>query len=266
MSASGEITTTTANSVPAAAPIIAAAVVTTSSAKKVKLESPLRKGSEFLAAAREKLTYGIVMFGVPVGEAVLEAVNSQGGFTITTRVTSNAVIASVYPVDDFIETQLVCGNYLVTKIRQHEGSYTRNAGFTLMLRERKAFSLERLRDGFVTETLPRDDILDIISGFYFLRNQPVKVGKSLMLHLYDGDKYAPTVVEVLRNERIHVSGLGDVETLVVHPLLTISGYFQRTGEMLVWLTADENKVPVRMQTSIALGKVTAELVSAEVER
>ena len=170
------------------------------------------------------------------------------------------------PLTISVETHLVCGNYLVTKIRQHEGSYTRNTGFTLMLRERKAFSLGRLRGGFITEPLPRDDVLDVISGFYYLRSQPIEAGKSLLLHLYDGDEYAPTVVEVLRNERIYVSGLGEVETLVVHPLLTIFGYFQRSGEMLVWLTADEYKVPVRMQTSIALGKVTAELVSAEAER
>lgn len=254
------------DSAPTEAPAPTPPVATTGRLAKLRLNPPLRKGSEFLAAVRERLTYRIVMFGIPVGEAVLEAANSARGFTITTRVTSNAAISSVYPVDDLVEIQLVCGNYLVTRISQHEGSYSRNSGFTLMLRERKAFSLDRLRGRLETDPLPREDVLDLISGFYFLRNQPVEVGKSMLLHLYDGNAYTPTVVEVPRSERIHVSGLGEVETLVVHPLLTTPGFFRRTGEILVWLTADAYKVPVRMQTSIALGKVTAELVSAEVER
>ncbi|HEY6839360.1 MAG TPA: DUF3108 domain-containing protein, partial [Geobacteraceae bacterium] len=201
-----------------------------------------------------------------VGEAVLEAVGKEDGITITSRVKSNAAISSVYPVDDFAESRLVCGNYLVTTIREHEGDYTRNAGFTLMLREKKVFSGERLRDRFVTEALPRDDVLDLMSGFYFARNQPMEVGRTMLLHLYDGDQYAPTEVEILRSERVHVAGLGDVETLVVHPRLTTPGFFRRTGDITVWLTADAYKVPVRMETSIRLGKVTAELVSAEVER
>jgi hypothetical protein len=226
----------------------------------------LRKGSEFLSAIWEKLSYRIIMYGIPVGDAVLEASNTEKGLTITTRVSSNAVISSVYPVNDFIETQLVCGNYLITNINQREGPYTRDTGFTLMLRERRAFSLDRLRDRFETDPLPRDDVMDPITGFYFLRNQPFEVGKSMLLHLYDGNEYAPTPVEVLRSERLHVSGLGEVETLVVHPLLATAGFFRRTGDMTVWITADAYRVPVRMETRIPLGKVTAELVSSEVER
>ena len=108
------------------------------------MKAPLRKGSEFLSVARERLTYRIIMFGIPVGEAILEAANNAGTFVITIRVASNAAISMLYPVDDLVETRLVCGNYLVTRINQHEGNYSRNSGFTLMLRERRAFSVDRL--------------------------------------------------------------------------------------------------------------------------
>jgi hypothetical protein len=36
--------------------------------------------------------------------------------------------------------------------------------------------------------------------------------------------------------------------------------------VLVWLTDDDYKEPVRLETTIDLGKVTAELVSAEAEQ
>ena len=89
------------DTVPAAGQTPTTSAAAARGAAKVNIEPPLRKGSEFIAGTREKLTYRLVMFGLTVGEAVLEAVNSQSGLTITTRVTSNAVIAGVYPVDDF---------------------------------------------------------------------------------------------------------------------------------------------------------------------
>jgi hypothetical protein len=52
----------------------------------------------------------------------------------------------------------------------------------------------------------------------------------------------------------------------VHPILKTEGFFGRSGEVLVWLTDDEKKVPVKMEAEIPLGKVTAELVSAETEK
>jgi hypothetical protein len=256
ISASG-VPTAAGASLPVAEPARAA--------RNLKLEPPLRRADEFLAGTSERLTYRITLRGVPVGQAVLAARREQAGVRITLTVTSFPLITEVFPVDDEVETELIAGNYIVTKIRQHEGSYSRQAGYTLMLRERKAFAADRLRGQFVSDPLPREDVTDVLSGFYFLRNQPVQVGKSLLLQLYDSGGYAPTMVEVLRQELIRVPGLGEIETLVLQPHLKNAGFFRSTGPILIWLSADRFKVPVRMQTSIPLGTITAELVSSEVE-
>ena len=52
---------------------------------------------------------------------------------------------------------------------------------------------------------------------------------------------------------------------MVKPNLKTDGIFKRTGELTIWLTDDDKKVPVRLETTIPLGKITAELVSAEAE-
>lgn len=44
------------------------------------------------------------------------------------------------------------------------------------------------------------------------------------------------------------------------------GIFRRTGDVLIWVTDDQYRVPVKFVTSIALGQVTAELVSSDVQR
>jgi hypothetical protein len=38
------------------------------------------------------------------------------------------------------------------------------------------------------------------------------------------------------------------------------GIFNRKGEMLIWLTDDQKRIPVKMQTKVAVGAITATLV------
>ena len=235
-------------------------------AQKEMVQGPLLSGEEFVPFAREKLTYRIMLFGIPAGTAVLEATNKNGEMRITTRVNTNDVFSSFYPVDIFVDTRLTAGNYLLTRIRQREGNTASDTGFTLMLRERNAFWVDRLNNRYANSPLPREDVKDMISGFYFLRNQRLEVGKPVELYLFDSNQYVPTTVEVLRKEHLHLPGFRDADTIVVHPILKTDGFFHSTGEILVWLTDDEKKVPVKVEAHISLGKVTAELVSAESEK
>jgi hypothetical protein len=231
-----------------------------------RYKGPVRKAEEFLATKMEKLTYRISLLKVPVGNAVMEANNKDGELRITIRITSNAVFSAIYPVDDLVETRMIKGNYLLTRVRQSEGSYRADFGFTLMLREHQAFWVDRLTKRCNYQPLPVDDVMDAVSGFYFLRNRDLKVGKEEQLHLFDSNEYSLTTIEVLRRERIGLPGGREVDTLVVHPQFKTEGFFRRSGDIMLWLTDDEFRVPVRLETFIALGKVTAELVSAESEQ
>ena len=91
----------------------------------------------------------------------------------------------------------------------------------------------------------------------------MQVGKTETLHIYDSETFADVPVEILRREELRLPNLSKVATLVVRPLQKTAGIFRRTGDILIWMTDDDHKVPVRIVTSIALGTITAELVSAE---
>ena len=55
--------------------------------------------------------------------------------------------------------------------------------------------------------------------------------------------------------------MGDVNTIVIKPLMKSEGIFNRKGDLHIWLTDDEKRIPVRMQTKVAVGSITATLVS-----
>jgi hypothetical protein len=228
--------------------------------------APLITADEFLSTEWETLTYRFSIMGIPVGSAELQASQEHGEVRFTLRIQSNAALSQLYPVDDCVETRHMAGNYILTRIRQREGSFRGDRGFTLLLREQSVFWIDRLNNLSVQEPLPNSSVVDILSGLYYLRNQPLEVGKPVLLQLFDSNQYAPTSIEVLRREHLTLPGLREVDTLLLHSQLKSGGIFQRTGEILVWVTDDQNKVPVKVETQIPLGKVTAELVSAQSRR
>ena len=226
---------------------------------------PLRTAGEFLTSKNEKLSYLVSLRGIPVGNVELEAKNENGEVRITLRTKSNAALSGIYPVDNIIETRHIVGNYIITKIRQHEGTLNSETGFTIFLRDKRVFWVDRLRKRYANETIPTSEVLDTLSSFYYLRNRPLQIGTTEILHIYDGDVYASVPIEILRQEDVRLRNLKKVDSLLLRHIKQKGGIFRRTGDMMIWLTNDENKVPIKMETTTPLGKVTLELVAAETQ-
>ncbi|OGU16925.1 MAG: hypothetical protein A2076_17135 [Geobacteraceae bacterium GWC2_53_11] len=224
---------------------------------------PRLPSEKFLAAPYEKLTYLISLFGIPVGTAELEAKNIHYEVWLTLRVRSNTAISSLYPVDDLVETRHISGQFIMTKIRQKEGSFASDEGFTINLRKKRVSWFDNLGGRSQTVTVPTDEVFDTLSGIYFLRNRQLQVGKTETLHIFDSESYAEVPVEILRKETVRLPNLTSVNSIVVKPLQKSAGLFRRTGDILIWMTDDAFKVPVKIVTTVALGSVTVELISAE---
>lgn len=223
----------------------------------------LSSASNFLSTKSEKLTYLISMLGMPIGSAELEATNENGEIRLTLRVRTNTAISSVYPVDDIVETRHIDGKFIMTTIRQQEGSFRSDEGFTINLRKKRVSWVDNLLGRSQTVTVPTDEVLDTLSGIYFLRNRKLQVGIPETLHIFDSESYADVPVDILRRETVRLPNFTTVDTLVVQPLQKSSGIFRRTGDILIWMTDDLYRVPVKIVSSVALGTVTVELVSAE---
>ncbi|MFZ2949846.1 MAG: DUF3108 domain-containing protein [Desulfuromonadaceae bacterium] len=235
-------------------------------ASAAAIPPPLRLAGEFMSSKSEKLSYLISLLGVPVGSVELEAKNENGEIWITLRTKTNTALSSIYPVDDIMETRHIGGNFIITKIRQQEGTFSSDVGFTIFLRDKRVFWIDRIRNRVSNETIPNSEVLDTLSSFYYIRNRALQVGTTEILHIYDGDTYAPVPVEILRQEEVRLRNFKKVDSLLLRHVKQKGGIFRRTGDMMIWLTSDENKVPVKVETTTPLGKVTIELVSAETQR
>ena len=52
-----------------------------------------------------------------------------------------------------------------------------------------------------------------------------------------------------------------IDCIVVEPLVQEGGLFKSEGSIVVWLTDDALKIPVKVKTKVVIGSIDAELTS-----
>lgn len=104
---------------------------------------------------------------------------------------------------------------------------------------------------------------DILSAFYFLRNQlmwkPIKVGDTLTIQTYFTDEIYTLKVRFLGYENIKLK-IGTIRAMKFMPIVITGRVFKSQDDMAVWFSADRNFVPVRIKFDIVVGSVYCDLV------
>ncbi len=106
-------------------------------------------------------------------------------------------------------------------------------------------------------------VQDVVSAFYYLRRQPLNVGQEFLVPLNDGSKTYEVTVEVQARERLQTP-LGSRTALRVEPKV-FGGLYKRKGRMLIWLSDDEQHLPLRIKAAVSVGAITGTLKSVTTE-
>jgi len=86
---------------------------------------------------------------------------------------------------------------------------------------------------------------DVLSAIYFIRTQPLEVGKSFDVFIGDGGRVYTIPVHVVEKKRMKTI-LGRVEVLHVRPELFGTNRLidDEKGEFSIWITDDQRHIPV----------------------
>lgn len=101
-------------------------------------------------------------------------------------------------------------------------------------------------------------VQDVLSALYYVRTQPLEIGKSIFVDNHTDKKNYPLEVKVLKKERVEVDA-GTFDCVVVQPILQSAGVFEQKGTLTVWLTDDQKKMPVLLKSKVVIGSITTEL-------
>lgn len=215
---------------------------------------------------KEMLGFDIYWMGIYVGKASFEATSNKGDITIISRVSSAPVISTFYKVEDYAKSEIINGKPSSYKIKQHEGRYRSNKETIFDYKNNRITYFNHLKGQKSEHNSISTTFWDVISGFYYLRTLPFDIGKTVYVSIFDSNKFYSAEVKVIGREKISILENREVNTIIIKPILQSEGLFKKKGDIYIWLTDDEWRIPVRVETTISIGKITARIKSIETDR
>lgn len=101
-------------------------------------------------------------------------------------------------------------------------------------------------------------VQDLLSSIYFVRTQPLKEGDVIPVPVSDGGEVYNIQVVAGKREEIKTYA-GKVKAIQLNAKVFDGRYIKRSGEMLVWVTDDAIRVPVRAKVKSSGYTITVEL-------
>lgn len=194
--------------------------------------------------------------------SVLDTVRVGGHlcWRIQSQAQSNEVLSRLYPVRDRVITWMDVRGLFSRGLHKNlsEGTYKKVRDYSIQ--PERGMVVKR-KDGQPVDTLRiRGPVQDVLSAFYWVRTQPLAVGRVLEVEAVDDLKAYRLAIKVLSREKVRLK-TGDYDCFKIQPILLGEGLFKAKGEVFIWVTADERRIPVKMRSKIFIGSISANMTS-----
>lgn len=104
---------------------------------------------------------------------------------------------------------------------------------------------------------------DVISSLYYVRNidfSRAKIGDQYPIDVYLDNKIYNLGFKYAGKETLNTD-IGKVKCIKFVPTLVVDRVFKDKDDMTVWVSDDENKIPVRVKAKIMVGSIKVDLTS-----
>lgn len=143
----------------------------------------------------------------------------------------------------------------------NEGGHTRDIQVDFNHQTLQALVFDKKRDTKKYYPFPKG-VQDMLSTLYYLRNQvdasTLKAGDYTDVNMFYGDEIFKFRLKFLRREVIKTK-FGNVSTLVFRPYVESGRVFKAKESLTVWISDDDNKIPLKIKAELAVGSIHADL-------
>jgi hypothetical protein len=201
------------------------------------------------AKSPEELVYRVDFIGITMGYARFRyqgkvLIAGRPAYHLNVRAWTSGVLSYIFPINETIDYYLDAES--LAPIRQE---------FTNREREKDDVALYDQETGRITyryrqsgkirkqvDTIP--SVYDPVSVAYYFRWRDLGA-ENRPRNVYAGRKLYQISARILGNERIHTEH-GEVDTIAVLPLIRRDGKPDDKGDLKIWFSSDERRVPVRL--------------------
>lgn len=103
---------------------------------------------------------------------------------------------------------------------------------------------------------------NVYSAPFYMRVFNYEIGKETAFYVADDEKNVTFKGKAIRKERIETEA-GTFNTIVIKPELEIGGVFKPVGDIYFWLTDDDRRFIVRIESDIKIGTLISEVIRIE---
>ena len=226
----------------------------------------------------EKLTFTVRYGVIKAGEATMAVeeivpIGERSAYKIVSAARSAKTFDLVFKVRDRVESWVDTQGIFSWKFNKmlREGSYKydllvdykqndgKAAVHTIRYHDHEPLEVKK-QEKFEMDIPPY--VLDVLASFYYVRTQDLTVGMPIYLTNHDNKKVYDLKVIIQKKEIIKVKA-GKFRCIIVQPVLMGEAIFKQKGELWVWLSDDQYKIPVQMKSAVFVGNIITELSKIE---
>ncbi len=211
---------------------------------------------------RYKMSYsGFLRAGTAILEVEETVLNGNKVFYTKGSGWTSGLIKWFFKVEDVYESYFDKDTIkpYVFKRKIDEGGYKKHRITNFDYNANKAYVQDFLKQK--DTTIPFSNVQDILSSFYYLRNQDVKGlkrGDEIAIDMFMDSQVYPFKLRFLGKEVLNTK-FGKIKTLVFRPLVQSGRIFKAQESVTIWITDDYNKIPIKMKADLSVGSLRAEL-------
>ena len=217
---------------------------------------------------KEKLTYEIYYAFVTGAKMSLETrqINYNGKQILHVKAFGKTVglVDKIYKISEDYQSWMDLDNKcLPYKSLEdvHEGSsYNRKITVTF---DHETNTINSTKSG---EHKVKPNCYDIVSAAYYLRTMDLSKlykGQVISVNTWFGNEEWPLQVKYVDTETLKIGKLGKIKCYKFVPVVEVSGVFTDKDALKLWISADDNKIPIRAQMSLLVGSAKVDLISYE---
>lgn len=214
----------------------------------------------------EKLSYRLHYGFLNAGTATLTTnqitYKGKPHYRVTGVGRSTGAVRAFFKVDDVYESYINIAtglpSYYVRNVS--EGGYRRHYE-TEFNHDNQSLTLTNKLDQTSKNFKTMRGIQDMLSSFYNLRSMDkskFKVGSNIKMNVWIDDESYPFMLKVVAVEN-KTTKFGDISCLKIKPYVMSGRIFKSQEGVTMWVTNDENHVPVEIRAELLVGSLKASL-------